>query len=211
MNSELQNEIENSCIGKPIKSSMHFFSAEFLVGCKKLSELAKSSEVKQDTIIYNTSCIINAACYLEAKINEDISIGVICFEDNSPEGKAWRAIQNLQKKLTVQEKWDLVALRSKGVHWNKASEPFQSFEIVISLRNELVHYKGAFLGRDETPNKKISGLMKQLGISSQATWVESDCSSWLEDLLSSKQLAEWVYSNTLRFNQSHYELRHPKT
>jgi hypothetical protein len=211
MYSELEYEIENSCAGKSIKSSMHSFSADFLAGCKKFSELASISEVPQDITIFNTSSIINAASYLEAKINEEISIAVICYEESDAEGKAWRAIQNLQKKLTVQEKWDLVALRTNGIEWNKAIEPFQSIELIISLRNELVHYKGAFLGKDETPNKKITGLMKNLGVLSEATWIEDDCSSWAADLLCSKKLAEWVYHSIIQFSESYYELRYPKT
>lgn len=211
MNSDLEPEIENSCAGKPIKSSMYSFSANCLAGCKKFSELANISEISQDITIFNTSCIINAASYLDAKINEEISIAVICYEESDSESKAWRAIQNLQKKLNVQEKWDLVALRTDGVEWNKAVEPFQSIELIISLRNQLVHYKGAFLGKDEAPNKKITGLMKQLGVSSNAKWVEDDCSSWLSDLLRSKKLAEWVYHSISQFSKSYYELRHPKT
>lgn len=206
-----QYEVENSCAGKAIKSSMHFFSAEFLSGCKKLSELAQMSEIIQDVIVYNTSCIINAACYIEAKVNEEISIGTLIFSDSDPEGNAWRAIKNIQKKLTAQEKWDLVALRTNGVAWNKELEPFQSIELIISLRNELVHYKGEFMERDKAPNKRISGLMKQLKISSKATWVEDDCSTWISDLLTSKKLSVWVYRAAFNFNNLYYELRHPKT
>ncbi|MFT6910761.1 MAG: hypothetical protein ACJAS1_007498 [Oleiphilaceae bacterium] len=210
MNSNLEYEIENSCAGKPIKSAMHSFSTDFLAGCKKFSELANNSEISQDVTIFNTSCIINAASYLEAKINEEIAIAVICYEETDAEGKAWRAIQNLQQKLNVHEKWDLVALRTNGIEWNKAVEPFQSIELIISLRNELVHYKGAFLGKDEAPNRKITGLMKQLGVSSKARWIEDDCSSWVADLLCSKKLAEWIYHSISRFSESYYELRHPK-
>ncbi|WP_105182043.1 hypothetical protein [Pseudoalteromonas sp. T1lg21] len=210
MSSELKEQADNSCGGKLIKSSMHCFSADFLAGCKKFSELANTSEKSQDVIIFNTSCIINAASYLEAKINEEISIAVICHDEGGPEGEAWRAVQNLQKKLNVQEKWDLVALRTNGIEWNNAVEPFQSIELIISLRNELVHYKGAFFGRDEAPNKKIKGLMKQLGISSKATWLDDDCSSWIADLLSTKEISEWVYKSIARFSNSYYELRNPK-
>ena len=148
---------------------------------------------------------------MEAKINEEISIGVICFDETEAEGKSWRMIQDLQKKLTVQEKWDLVAAKHCSLFWDKGIEPFQSFEVISSLRNELVHYKGSFLPRDETPNKKITGLMNELGVSSKTTWIEDDCSSWVSDLLSSKKLASWVFSKIKRFSDSYHELRKPKT
>ncbi len=204
---------ENTCVGKPIKAAMSNFSADFLHGCKKFSELARSIENVQEIRIFNSSSIINAACYLEAKINEEISIGVLCygFEPNSTESKEWSTIQNLQKKLTVQEKWDLVSLRTGGMLWDKGKEPFQSFEVISSLRNELVHFKGAFLGKDEDPNKKIAGLMKNLGVASTASWVEDDCSSWVTDLLNSKELSSWVYKAISNFEKSYHDLRNPKT
>ena len=98
-------------------------------------------------------------------------------------------------------------MRTNGTEWNNAVEPFQSIELIICLRNELVHYKGAFFGRDEAPNKKIKGLMKQLGILSKATWLEDDCSSWIADLLSEKKISEWIYNSISRFSDSYYELR----
>ncbi|MBL4829413.1 MAG: hypothetical protein JKY55_05960 [Aliivibrio sp.] len=209
----MNSELENTCAGKPIKSAMHSFSQCFLSSCKKFSELAKLPENEQNISIFNSSCIINAACFLEAKINEEISMAVICFEydQDEPEGKAWRAIQRLQKKLNIQEKWDLVALRTNGIPWDNSVEPFQSFEIISSLRNELVHYKAAFHGKDEAPNRKISGLMKKLDVSSQASWTDDDCSSWVSDLLGSYRLAEWVYQNISSFDESYYSLRHTKT
>lgn len=210
MNSEVENNMNDTCAGKPIKAAMHMFSSEFLAGCKKFAELASLSDCEQDVRLFNTSCIINAACYLEAKVNEEISIGVICYSETEAEGKSWRTIQNLQKKLTVQEKWDLVANKQNGALWNKGSEPFQSFETISSLRNELVHYKGAFLSKDEAPNKKISGLMVSLNVSSKATWIEDDCSSWVTDLLGSKELSNWVFSRISEFNESYHELRSPK-
>ena len=204
---------ENTCEGKPIKAAMSSFSADFLHGCKKFSELASSTDNKQEIRIFNSSSIINATCFLEAKINEEISIGVLCygFEPDSPESKEWSTIQNLQKKLTVQEKWDLVSLRTNGILWDKSREPFQAFEIILSLRNELVHFKGEFLGKDEAPNKKIAGLMKSLGVSSSALWTEDDCSSWVADLLNSKELSAWVNKSIANFEKSYHDLRNSKT
>ncbi|MGY0314380.1 hypothetical protein ACV4QK_21140 (plasmid) [Alteromonas macleodii] len=94
---------EKTCAGKPIKAAMRRFSADFLHGCKKFADLARSSTDEQDIRIFNSSSIINTACFLEAKINEEISIGVLChgFEEDGPESKEWSTIQSLQKKLTV--------------------------------------------------------------------------------------------------------------
>ena len=82
---------ENTCAGKPIKAAMSSYSADFLRGCKKFAELASSTDNQQEIRIFNSSSIINAACFLEARINEEISIGVLCFgfEPDSSESKEW--------------------------------------------------------------------------------------------------------------------------
>jgi len=78
------------------------------------------------------------------------------------------------------------------------------------LRNELIHYKGAFLAKDVAPTKKISGLMRVLGVSSEASWIEEDCSTWINDLLGSKKLGYWVSNSIKIFSDSYYDLRIPQ-
>lgn len=191
----------DNCAGNPIKSSMSMFSQYFLSGCKKFSELAQKSTDQQDLAVYNLSSIINAVCYLEANLNEQISIGVICYLEDDPAGKPCRDLQTEKKKLTIQEKWNLIAAINKTKKWDNAVEPFQSLETIISLRNELVHYKGDFLDKDKAPNKRINALMKQLQITSQAEWIEDDCSTWTQDLLSSTSLSSWIYEKLAAFKK----------
>lgn len=62
----------------------------------------------------------------------------------------------------------------------------------MTLRNEFTHFKGKFLGKDETPSRKVESLMAQLGVASTATFKESDVSSWSNDLLRSPRLGPWV-------------------
>ena len=98
-----------------------------------------------------------------------------------------------QKALSLKGKWNLIATISQGAKWDSGSEPFQSYELVTALRNELVHFKGELLGKDEAPNRKINGLMAQLGIESGATFIEDDASSWVADLLMHRELGRWVF------------------
>jgi len=194
----------------PIKAAMFPFSTDFISGCKIFSELAKSSTDEQEIRIFNTSCIINAVSFLEAKLNEQVSVAQLCFDDDDDDenGKAWSVIQDIQKKLSIQEKWNLISTRTNGQLWEAGSEPFQSFETIVSLRNELIHYKGDLLAKDEAPNRKIKGLMAKLGVSSDATWIESDCSSWVTDLLKRKELSKWVCERIDNFNNIYHDLLH---
>ena len=194
---------ENTCAGKPIKSAMHIFSSDLLKGCKRFVELIELNNNDQDIVIFNTSCVLNAVCFLEARINEQISIAVMCFDEDEREGKSWRVIQRLQKKLTLQEKWDLIAVNTNGLLWDKGVEPFQSLDIIISLRNELVHYKGELFSENKAPNNKILQLMKKFGVTSNTTWIEDDFSIWINDLLCSKSLSKWIFNKVNNFNNSY--------
>lgn len=71
-------------------------------------------------------------------------------------------------------------------------EPFQSLGTIIDLRNEIIHYKASLLGKDESPKKSIANLMKKLDISSDATWIDDDLSTWVADLMSSKSFSNWL-------------------
>ena len=207
----MTDDFDNSCAGKPIKSAMFPFSTDLIRGCEKFSRLCSESSDTKDIRVFNTSCIFSAVSYLEAKINESVSTAKLFLDDGDSEGKIWRVIHDLQKKLSIQEKWDLMASVRNGVLWDASREPFQSFETIVSLRNELVHYKGTFFGRDETPNKRISGLLTKFSIKSESTWVESDCSSWVTDLLNVKELSQWVLEKIKLFDSRYFDLSEGRT
>ena len=190
---------------------MHRFSVEFLAGCRKFSELAQRTDDGQEVIIYGTSCIVNAACFLEAKLNEEVAIARICCDEGSDERKRWDEIREGERRNSVPQKWNRIAALTGGCRWNSGKDPFQSFETISSLRNELVHFKGDLLGKDEAPSRKIAGLMRQLGVQSEAPWSDDDCSSWVTDLLSGKSVVRWVSEKITSFDQQYYALMHGRS
>ncbi|GEA04794.1 hypothetical protein KUL17_36910 [Alteromonas sp. KUL17] len=190
---------------------MHPFSIEFLASCRKFSDLTGETDDKREVRMYGTSCIVNAACLLEAKLNEEIAIARICLEKNSDERKRWDEIKEIEQRLSVSQKWNQVAALTGGCRWNSGAEPFQSLEIISSLRNEIVHFKGDLVGKNEAPLRRIAGLMRQLGIKSKATWTEDDCSSWITDLLSEKLVVRWVSEKITSFDQQYDVLMHGRS
>lgn len=211
MPEQVDDSCEDTCAGRPIRAAMHPFSIEFLAGCRKFSDLAEETGDGQEVMIYATSCIVNAACFLEAKLNEEVAIARICFDEGSDVRKCWDEIKEGERRLSVPQKWNLVAALTGGCRWDSGIDPFQSFETISSLRNELVHFKGDLLGKDEAPSRKIAGLMRQLGIKSKATWIEDDCSSWITDLLSEKPVVRWVSEKITSFDQQYYALMHGRS
>lgn len=188
---------ESTCAGKPIRAAMHMFSADLISGCRMFAEMATKAKSVNEVRYYNTACIFFANSSIEAKINEWVSITQACFKE---EPKSFcHSLAPLVKKLKLSEKWDLIASNGNGTLWDKGKEPFQSYEVISSLRNELVHYKGQLLPKNEAPNRKIKGLMDRFGIKSQSTFIENDCSGWVSDLLNCRELGNWVATMTEDF------------
>lgn len=202
---------EGTCAGRPIRAALHPFSVEFLAGCRKFSELAQETDNGQEILIFGTSCIVNAACFLEAKLNEEVAIARTCFEEESVERRQWNDIKDRARRDSVPQKWNQIAALTGGCRWSSGEEPFQSYETISSLRNELVHFKGELLGKDEAPTRRIAGLMQQFGVQSEATWVEDDCSSWITDLLSEKTVVRWVSEKITSFDHQYYALMHGRS
>lgn len=96
------------------------------------------------------------------------------------------------QKLSLSEKWNFIAANENGTLWDNSIEPFQSFELINSLRNELVHYKGKMLPKGEAPNRKIKGLLDRFGVKTNSSFQEDDCSGWVRALLENKMLGLWV-------------------
>jgi len=52
----------------------------------------------------------------------------------------WEAIE----RLDVRNKWIVVSRLATGKEWDRGKEPYQGFHKLVSLRNDLVHYKPKF-------------------------------------------------------------------
>jgi hypothetical protein len=189
---------EATCAGRPIRASMYPFSNDLIKGCQQFAALANDAEDDFSVRLFNTSCIFSGASSIEAQVNEWLSI-LREIEDAGIPTAFWSELAISAKSLSLVQKWNFIAALRGGTLWDSGREPFQSYEIVVTLRNELIHYKGQFLGKDETPARKLSGLMKQLGIKSEATFIGDDSSSWAFDLLNHRQLGVWVHSKIRPF------------
>lgn len=185
---------------------MHPFSEDLTKGCQFFAQLAQTSTQAEEIRYANTACIFIAVSAIEAKVNEWISISQMLGGEGKIPGNFWKSLVSLQRNLRFEDKWNLIASLHNGKLWDRGQDPFQSFDVIVSLRNELIHYKGQFLGRDETPNKKIKDLMRRFGVKSHATFIEDEVSTWVEDLLKVKELGGWICSKTKSFCNDVYSL-----
>lgn len=178
----------DTCAGAKIGTAMHFFSHDLFEGCKYNAHLAKTAEKTFQVRSANMSCILFSVSAIEAKLNELITM----FGSIPDCSNVWSdVLTNHQRKPTAQ-KWNLITAKTNGTDWNHTDEPFRLYNLIKALRNELVHYKGELLEQDVAPNVKIQEIMTKLGVQSEATFMEDDCSSWANDLLNNRELGTFV-------------------
>jgi hypothetical protein len=133
---------------------MRPFSIDLIAGCERWAKLASASHDASETMHYNTSSVLFAMSTIEAKVNEWISIASEIPDAEIPAGFC-KSLTALQRTLSLKNKLNLISALTGGAQWDSGSEPFQSYETIVALRNELVHFKGQLLGKDEAPNRRI--------------------------------------------------------
>jgi hypothetical protein len=192
-------------IGAVVKSSMNMFSQHLLQGCEHYAEKAASSETVAEVLYANTAYILFSTSVAEAQLNEWISI-LSQIKAGTKSSAFWKTLEQMQRTLKVHEKWNLIASYQNATLWDNAREPFQSYITIKTLRNELVHYKGKFREKHEAPSNPIKGLMRRFKLSTKATIVDNDISSWVHELLTKKDLGPWVYKKTKTFHESFFQM-----
>lgn len=195
-----------TCACARIKSAVHVYSNDLFQGCGHLSKLAKSFENPFEVRMANSSCIFFGVSCIEARLNEQFSAFSAISDVDGADSGFWKSLEERHIRSSIQNKWNIVANKLSGIEWSNGSEPFQSYNLVVTLRNELVHYKGALYGKAETPNKRIAHVMKTLGVTSSPRFTDDDCSSRSYDLLSSNKLGESVYASIASFWFQFYDL-----
>lgn len=196
---------DGTCAGKAISGAMHFFSTDLLQGCSYFAAEAERARDHEERRFCATACIFFGASVIETKVNEWISISTNIADTEIPQ-EFWKTLESSQKNLRLDEKWNLITSVSGGTLWDSGKEPFQSYSMILALRNELVHYKGQFLGKDEAPSKKIKELLTKFRVQSKATSVEADTSTWVADLLNEPTLARWIADKVNCFHSDAYKL-----
>lgn len=173
--------------------SMYMFSDDLFWGCRYYATKAQEATKPFEIVASNISCVFCAGSFLEAKINEFIALTASSKDKNiQPSRKFWQVLLEFQKDMKLKEKWNLMASIKSGRRWNEAVEPFQSYDLLIALRNELVHYKGKFSEDEKPPIKKLKALTQRFkglrDIKMQALGI----SCWVHQLLTAPELGCWI-------------------
>jgi hypothetical protein len=123
--------------------------------------------------------VILARASLEAYLNEFLNLR------EHVDSQKWGAAISELRRVNIQSKWALAAQLFGGKSFEKAAEPYQSFSLLVTLRNELVHYDPKFLPLGRFPSKKIEAL------NSKFRFEYPGKTDWTAQVLNPK-CAEWA-------------------
>ena len=170
-------------------------STQLIVGLERLSNAVKEGNDFNDFFTIhqkNITSILFAVNFIEAKINELISVFEI--DNRTILHNKIHVITDIERKISLIEKYNLICLYLNEKPWDSSQEPYQSFEMIQLLRNEIVHFKGRY----ETPGiypKKLKNLLLKIN----CTVTSEDI--WLKCILNNKDLCSWILKVTKKIDK----------
>jgi hypothetical protein len=163
------------------------FTADMLHG--KLPE----SKTFSPAIAFPLAVVILSLSCLEAYLNEFLAL-----HEHADQQKWGATISELQR-ANLQAKWALAAQLLAGNSFDKGAEPYQSFSLLLALRNELVHYDPEFLPIGTFPSRKIESL------SSKFPFVFPGRTVWTAQVLN-PECARWACRTVRAMIRKFHEL-----
>ncbi len=133
------------------------------------------------TCKYTAAVVTLLHACLEAYINEFLAFN----RQLNPKEIEPKVIElGLNGRVSLEDKWYRTPLLFGGITFEKGAEPFQSFRLLISLRNVLGHYDAKFRTKTEFPSKKVASLRAKFPFSypGAADWTSQvlnyECARW---------------------------------
>lgn len=180
---------------------MYPFSFDLNNGSRFFADAAISEIDNKKRRYYNAASVIFAAATIEAVLNEQIALRSQFGSDvHIPvPNDLFDALCNSQKSISLKDRWNLFVSVRGGHPWNSSKEPFQIYEMIIALRNALLHYRAKFLGHCEVPISRLKILMDRFGPKAMPK-TEDELTTWIIALLESPKLSHWIWDN-IKYDQ----------
>lgn len=203
---------------KPVIRSMHSLSSSFLGSGKFLSEKCLESEQairtrKRDKIIeehqaFFYGAIFNIVSYLEAYINElyvDISEGN--FQNLNIEDDSLIQIRDLWKlniprtaSFKTIDKYQIMLSICKKQKINTSTRPYQDVEILIKLRNSLIHYEPEYIeSKFKNPAAQLHRFEKYLHGRIELNPFSTKLDDFYPIKIISYSCCDWALNSTIQF------------
>ena len=185
------------------KTATVIYSKALLRSLEFLLQSAKNSRAELELEAYNTAIVLVSNSFMEAFLNEQLTVYLMAFKEGRAELED--TIQKLKRFGCIQEKWNFLL---KGQYaWKSGKAIFSNAEILISLRNEINHFKADLVAPGYTPTKKIKHLIKTIGADKTFPennyYTEEDMPHWLPVILESTELGEWCINSITNLEGEH--------
>ena len=198
--------------------SMHYLSNSFIESAKILSE--KCLEIEKDKGIkrkeeliklhqaYFYGVIFNCVTFLEAYINEffsDIYNGN--FRDRDLDDNSLIQIRELWKhgiprtsSYKIVEKYQIALILSNKIQFDKSKNPYQDIEILIKLRNSLIHYEPEYIPSNfKNPDVKIHKFENYLKGKIEINPFATSIDDFYPIKIISHSTCEWAINSVSKF------------
>jgi hypothetical protein len=182
----------------PDGKALYLFSNDLVWGCRYYARQARQASSEYLRLVANMSCVFLGGSYVEARLNElTANVTAVAGEPPTPL-PFWQVLHGRRRDLGFKDKWDLIASVSKGQQWDASKEPFQSYDDIVSLRNELVHYKADYGDMSEPTVARMRGLLRRF----KGAGFGYPDASWVTVLLTADELGEWVSKTVDSFDMT---------
>lgn len=170
----MSEAMQPGCSG--VKGMAGLSRSFYEVACKFTASMSRGETVQ--FVKYPSAAIILLVSCLEAYLNEFLSL----FRQVEAQ-KRGAAISALDGE-SLETRWMRAPLIFGQCPFDAGTEPFQSFHLLVCLRNELVHYDPRFRITSEFPSDKIAALKSKFPFAceGQSDWTTQvlnlDCARW---------------------------------
>lgn len=206
--------VSNPITLNPFTLSMRvYFSTYHLWAAKHFAELAKKIEDGHDGIdvfniqhrAYVTSAIISSVAFMEAAINglfqdmyDEYSTRTTSLNVESRKFLSifWEATELNQKYVSILDKYQVAAKTTDKAAFDSGNKYFQRAELVIKLRDRLVHYKPADLNNNNEPKWYKQYSNQNIA---ENPLMSSSTNPWFPDKLLGYGCAKWAVDSSEAF------------
>jgi len=141
------------------------------------------------------AAIVMAVVFIESYFNETVEVAARAGQISVARAAELRR-DNLEEKL---EKF-LLDISKGQTQWDRGARPYQSFRELLTLRNELVHYKPEFIPYGSFTNPQVEQIAKRF----PHEWL-GRC-DWTVAVLT-PQVADWACQTAREIVEEFHRLR----
>jgi len=149
-------------------------------------ELAEESEAKRgvDQMRRTIGCVVMCQATLEAFLNESVE-RLRALDELKPQSeRQWKSVVEAMSGANLELRWLVYPRLRWGKTFDRSAEPFQSFHLLVHLRNALAHYSPRTAEHSAFPSKRIKSLgsLFQFSGPANAMWtirvLNAACARW---------------------------------